>query len=119
MVRRSILSRGPSLIRLPISLASLRPATLSSLRHTLLCHPERSEGSALVASSLTFQLRAGSERSEGSALVLSFPEQIPRRCAPRDDKAGRFARRRSVGAAPPQDVSRSRGSHFDENEFAV
>src|SRR5438128_5137592 len=69
-------SRGPCH---PFGLSSL-----SSLRLPL-CHPERSEGSALILSSDTIQLGAGSERSEGSAPGQSR-EQILRRSAPQDDK---------------------------------
>jgi hypothetical protein len=35
------------------------------------CHPEQSEGSVFIASSINLRLEAGSERAEGSALVLA------------------------------------------------
>src|SRR6266508_2468977 len=50
------------------ALSPLRAPSLSSPRFPR-CHPERSEGSALVRSSDALQLGAGSERSEGSAPV--------------------------------------------------
>ena len=82
----SLISLAKRLVRSDMGLCHPFASSLSSLRvprcHPFVslavipspfppCHPERSEGSALILSSRIFQLRAGSERSEGAALFRS------------------------------------------------